>query len=743
MLDITVRTVRQATKQMKDWKSPGPDMVHAYWLKKLTSLHEQIAQNLNAIVKGDIPSPGWLADGTTSLQLKDVAKGSQDPANYRPITCLSTTWKLLSSILASAIGDHLNQNGILAKEQKGCTKGSRGTKDQLMMDKTIMRDSRSRKTNLSACWIDYKKAYDSIPHSWILECLAMYKVNTRITQLIEESMSKWNTTLTINGKTLGQVKINRGIFQGDSISGLLFCLGMNPLSSLLQQTKKGYVLQSKQLVSHLFYMDDLKMYGKNEKELDCLIQTVRIFSKDIEMEFGFDKCAKLHLQRGKAVVMDDLQVPGGTIKALHPDQTYKYLGMLESADIDHAAMKEKITKEYVRRLRKILASRLNGGNKIKAINSYAVPLVTYSAGIIEWTKAELQQMDRKTRKHLTMYGTLHPKADVDRLYVQRYAGGRGLCSIEDMVEKERLALKDYVETKAESDHLIRIVQAQGEHIRKINTDETAKQFKLRRRKERYQAWTQKELHGQYLKSLDENVCKELTFSWLTESDLKPGTEALIIAAQDQALNTNAHKSKILKLNVDSRCRMCKQHDETVAHIVSGCQTLANDQYKKRHNHVAKRLHWTLCRRYGIETPEQWWKHDINNVIETNETKILWDFSIRTDRVIQAHKPDIVVVDKKTKKCQIIDVACPLDMNVAKKEMEKITKYQDLRIEIERLWGVKAEVVPVVIGALGAVTKKHEAHVRSIDENIRLKDLQKAALLGTARILREVLQLPGL
>ena len=100
-------------------------------------------------------------------------------------------------------------------------------------------------------------------------------------------------------------------------------------------------------------------------------------------------------------------------------------------------MKNMLTKEYFRRTKKILKSSLNSGNTFKAINSRAVSIIRYGAGIIEWTKEELRNMDRKTRKMLTMFRSMHPQADVDRLYRKRKKGGRGLISVEDMVRMEK------------------------------------------------------------------------------------------------------------------------------------------------------------------------------------------------------------------------------------------------------------------------------------------------------------------
>ena len=71
-----------------------------------------------------------------------------------------------------------------------------------------------------------------------------------------------------------------------------------------------------------------------------------------------------------------------------------------------------------------MKSKLNGGNSIRAINSWAVPVIRYTAGIMDWTQAELEDLDRKTRKFMTANLTLHPQSDVDRLYLPRQTGGQ-------------------------------------------------------------------------------------------------------------------------------------------------------------------------------------------------------------------------------------------------------------------------------------------------------------------------------
>ena len=115
----------------------------------------------------------------------------------------------------------------------------------------------------------------------------------------------------------------------------------------------------------------------------------------------------------------------------------------------HEAMKDQTKKEYIKRVRKILKSKLNGGNVISAINSRAVAVVRYGAGIIKWTKLELEELDRKARKLTTMYGAHHPKGDVDRLYTKRASGGRGLIGVEDCVGVEVDSLERYLDVAEE------------------------------------------------------------------------------------------------------------------------------------------------------------------------------------------------------------------------------------------------------------------------------------------------------
>ena len=123
-------------------------------------------------------------------------------------------------------------------------------------------------------------------------------------------MKQWNTELTASNQRVGNVKISCGIFQGDSLSPLLFVLVMIPLTLMLRQTKASYeVKKGVKKINHLLFMDDLKFFSKNEYQTDSSVNTVRISSEDIKMEFGLLKCGALNMKRRKVVKSEGISMP--------------------------------------------------------------------------------------------------------------------------------------------------------------------------------------------------------------------------------------------------------------------------------------------------------------------------------------------------------------------------------------------------------------------------------------------------
>jgi len=312
--DVTTEETTKAIHKTSNWKAAGCDGVANFWIKELTSLHPELANADNKILKNPEQSPEWLTEGVTFLTPK--SEDTENPKNYRPITCLPTMYKVLISIITERTYIFLESNNLLPKEQKGCCRRSYGCKDQLLSNKAILEEMRSKRRNLSTTWIDYKKAFDSVPYTWIIKSLELYKICPTITRFIRENMKKWRTILHLNHykgmMTSRPIEIKSGIYQGDSLSPLVFSLALAPLSSLLNKSGYGYNTPHGR-ISYFFYMDDLKTYAKNDDEQTGLLRTIKSFSDDIGKEFGLDKCAKATFKRGRLADSSNIELDVNTV----------------------------------------------------------------------------------------------------------------------------------------------------------------------------------------------------------------------------------------------------------------------------------------------------------------------------------------------------------------------------------------------------------------------------------------------
>jgi len=215
---IQITEITSYLLKAHNWKSPGHDQIQNFWLKAFPATHTHITKNFNSIIEEPEKAPDWLTTGITYLISK--SGDCKDVRNYQPITCLMTMYKTLTGIIDKRISTHLEEQSLLPAEQKGCHPGSKGCKDQLMISKAIYEDCRRRNKNLSIACIDYQKAFDSVPHTWVEKSIALVGVKSKIVRFCKLSMEKWNTRLFLKTKQeimqSQSIQIRRGIFQGDS-----------------------------------------------------------------------------------------------------------------------------------------------------------------------------------------------------------------------------------------------------------------------------------------------------------------------------------------------------------------------------------------------------------------------------------------------------------------------------------------------------------------------------------------------
>ena len=202
-----------------------------------------------------------------------------------------------------------------------------------------------------------------------------------------------------------------------------------------------------------------------------------------------------------------------------------------------------------------------------------------------------------------MHKALHSRDNMDRLYVSRKEGGRGLSNIEHSVDASIQRLEDYIEKH-------------GERLMTAIRNDTGNTIDERTAITREQKWEEKQLYGRF-KRLINNISHQKTWTWLRKGNFKKETESQLIAAQNNTIWTNHVKARIDKTQQNSKCKLCADRDETINQIISECSKLAQKEYTTRHEVVGKMIHWEICKKFKFDHTNKWYMHNPAPVLEND------------------------------------------------------------------------------------------------------------------------------
>ena len=291
----------KVVKKLNSWKAPGRDGICGLWWKHFRQATVFLGRAVwEMLEEGDSDNiPKWFVKGRTVLIPKAGCEGR--PEQYWPTTCLNTAYKLLTAVMTEVLYDHAMAHSYLPPEQRAIRRGHRGCLDALMVDSMVTREAMVRRRNLSVTWIDYQKAYDRVSHAWLREMLSMVRAPLSVQHMLEHLRQKWSSVFCVGtGANAVRTELTycRGVFQGDSLSPLLYCLSIAPISHALRKTRGYRLLYVDHPVTHQYFMDVLKVYAKSSNALDASLRVVDRVSCAVGMELGLRKCAVAHVQQG-------------------------------------------------------------------------------------------------------------------------------------------------------------------------------------------------------------------------------------------------------------------------------------------------------------------------------------------------------------------------------------------------------------------------------------------------------------
>jgi hypothetical protein len=726
---LTLELWQKAVSKTKSWKAPGPDGLQTYWWKSFKTanalLHKLVHHHLTSGVQ--LPH-GWICNGRIILLFKSGSRS--DPANYRPIACLNTCYKLLTGYVTAYLNKYVTERQILAKEQRALQKGVWGCTHALILDQTLIADSQNQKQNpISVGWIDYAKAFDSVPHAYIQWLFKVMQVPKPLRKFLEGLMKSWKVKYEAKSpggkiESSSFLRIRSGVLQGDSFSPLLFCLAMVPISHALNNTNSGYKTASGKLMkmqltlTHQFYMDDLKLYADSKVNLKKLLLTVEKISSAISMKVNSKKCAVAHYTpkrlNPKGIKRDESPKDDDDIQSLEGGLFYKYLGMDQEFNTKESFTWDRVKDRCIGKFIRIWVSDLTFRQKVDTHNSTIIPALTYvSSNIIkgdgkyEEMLAKGDALDTKLRAILVKEKARYKAAARSRLYVSVDKGGCGLKSIRDAIEESTIYTWAYLCTRADlkaSYHLFERMANRGK--RSIISDATRvlKQYNIdvemevttpaviiggvryeettqlarhvvelmrnANNNKRYEEWKDLKLASRVLRA-EQTIDLANSFEWLRKGRLSSIGVRNAIAVQEGCLLTRCHPT-FNNTGQGTRCRKCGDAIETIEHVVSCCKKWLTTLYIDRHDSVARNIHYILCRKFEVQPPH--YTQKINPVIETDSIRLYWNQPVQTRTIIRHNKPDLVVFDKVKKTALIIEVAVSWFTGIEKQKQIKINRY---------------------------------------------------------------------
>lgn len=770
----------EVCKKARPFKATGPDRIHSFWWKRLPKANE-LLQKIVANLKGglEVKLPPWLSHGRAVSLYK--GKGDKnDPGNFRTIACLNTCYKLITGMIAKWIGQRASRMPTaLPMNQMALKKGVWATTHAHILDRTIVRDAVYKRKPLSIAWIDFAKAFDSVPHKYMLWVINNLGVPQIQIDLIAKLMSNW--VLTFEGFEKGKYKkstplrVKNGVLQGDTLSPLLFCLCVAPISHYLDSTLYKYTTstgasRASLSLNHIYYVDDLVIYTPKSTDLDIALAAIERYAADFGCRINQSKSARYHIIPTNA----NIEEQASGIPTMTARETYKYLGIEKSRQVDHTIMWDQIKNAILEKTKVISESRLAFRQKINALNATIIPKAKYlfqnevfGTGKYSSVEREARELDQEIRKVLTSAHMRHRSCSTARLYLNRNESGVGLRTIESALHEATVYTYCYaalrhdlspswnmMKTLSRSNKRTPISDLQsiitGTEINIVSDAPEERMIQVNGEVYKDPVKAARSI-TKLLDDLEQEKFKETFMNLRTASVIQHneqldqvrsqlwlrtglvGSEAAnnIIAAQEGQLLIKAHPSRAGK---DKACRMkCLSGAETAEHILTICPHWRTNLMVKRHNSVARNIYYILCRKYGFNTYR--YNQAIDGCRQVGKVRLYWDHPIITVHKVLHNRPDIVVVDEQAKVIKVIEVSVAWHSRLLDQERRKYSKYainstltpeqepatgmqypagDNLVTELGRDYGYKVIMIPIVVGATGEIGINTHSNLEKLD-----------------------------
>ena len=323
-----------------------------------------------------------------------------------------------------------------------------------------------------------------------------------------------------------------------------------------------------------------------------------------------------------------------------------------------------------------------------------------------------------------MTGNFNRNSDIDRLYLPRRNGGRGLKNVKTLYESRIISISQHLKLNRERNKYLRevvayeedkIIQVAYELLNKHNIANENKSPKYlsktstgKLNENHNRDFMSKSLHGYITKTTLESqeIDKQLSLSWTTNKYITSHFESYAFAISEQEINTKdlnyrRNKAQNPTVYIDNKCRLCKTSVEDVFHILCSCPKMSSRYYLPlRHDIIAKHIFENLMKKID---PHRKITYSDELIEVTEEKEFFWNVKVKTTKNVKNNRPDLIIWYLNSKECQGVEFSCPGDINVTRKIQEKENTYGPLLRNLQILYSEYSyQFIPIIIGVLGSI-----------------------------------------
>ena len=377
---ITEKEIKDAIKKLKNNKSTGLDKINNEMLKYSQHvLLPNIKKIFNSILCSGIYPTSWKEGYIVPIY---KSGNPLDPINYRGITILNCLGKLLNSVLNNRLTSFLIKNNIISKTQIGFEKDSR-TSDHIFTLKALIDKYTKNKKKVYACFIDFKKAFDTVDHNALMLKLKRAGIGDLMLETLKSlyTKTKPNMMVKIKDTLTNYFKVDVGVNQGDPLSPTLFKLFINDITDYFDN-KCDPVKLGDNNINCLLYADDIIVLSETKNGLQNACNKIANFCQDWSLEVNCKKTKVMFFSANGKQNKDEITYQGKTLEKV---KSYKYLGILLTSSGSFTKAKEDLyqrgSKASFKLMKLINSNKLSYNTTMHLFDHTVRPVLLYGSEI--------------------------------------------------------------------------------------------------------------------------------------------------------------------------------------------------------------------------------------------------------------------------------------------------------------------------------------------------------------------------